>query len=450
MRVQALAALVTLMLPMPVFADEVDRVIADQMEASHLPGVAVAIIDAGEISKLSGYGDANLEWPAKVDADTRFQLASATKLFTGVLLMRAVEQGKLSLDDTISKFFPGAPASWSFIRVRQLANHTSGLSENLGQPRPKTIEEAVAASMKQPLAYEPGTEARYGFTDFTVLRAILEQVNDATLPAILDRELIRPLGLTGTGFALAEENGRIRTGELVRKRASIYAWTGQRQRTSDFFFEPLGYGAGGLYSTVRDLAVFFSALDRNTIISSDSLRELTSPAVLSNGRKAGFGVGWTAREYHGVPIVGHSGGPALADIVRIPSQSRTIVVLTNQQNFYPVLAERIADLTIPKQPHGGVDDDRPVILSNLLGVFAAVVSQGEVASFLAPGSKAADPLMGDSGRALIDAVGPLRSAELVRVEADGSRVYRLQFERKQWDWSVTADETGKILQMRPA
>ena len=73
-----------------------------------------------------------------------------------------VEQGRLSLDDPISTFFPGAPESWSGVHVRQLANHTSGLNEDLGQPRPKTLAGAVAASMKQPLAYEPGTEARYG------------------------------------------------------------------------------------------------------------------------------------------------------------------------------------------------------------------------------------------------------------------------------------------------
>ena len=145
----------------PAETDQIDDIVTEQMKVSHLPGVAVAIVDHGRVTKLATYGEANLEWPAKVDPDTRFQLASATKLFTGILLMRAVEQGRLSLDDPISTFFP-APESWSGVHVRQLANHTSGLNEDLGQPRPKTLAGAVAASMKQPLAYEPGTEARYG------------------------------------------------------------------------------------------------------------------------------------------------------------------------------------------------------------------------------------------------------------------------------------------------
>ena len=222
MKLHILASLILLATPEAGLCDAVDDIVVEQMKVSQLPGVAVAIVDDGTVTKLAGYGDANLEWAGKVDVDTRFQLASATKIFTGILLMRSVEQGKVSLDDPISKFFPGSPDSWSKIRVRQLANHSSGLNEDLGQPRPKSLEDAVAASMKQPLVYEPGTEARYGFTDFTILRAIIEKVNGVNLPDLLDRELVGPLGLPGTGFAMAAEEDGVRTGELIRKRASIY------------------------------------------------------------------------------------------------------------------------------------------------------------------------------------------------------------------------------------
>ena len=450
MKFNALVYLAVLAVAQPALADPVDDLIIDQMKVSHLPGVAVAIVDDGQVTKLAGYGDANLEWPARVDADTRFQLASATKLFTGILLMRSVEQGKLSLDDPISKFFPEAPVTWTRIRVRQLANHTSGLNENLGQPRPKNVADAVTTSMRQPLAYEPGMEARYGFTDFTILRAIIEKVNGVTLPELLNRELVRPLRLTGTGFPLAEDGGEVRTSEILPKRASIYGWAGDRQRNSDFFFEPLGYGAGGLFSSARDLAKVFAALDQGKLVRSESLIQLTTPAMLPSGRKSGFGIGWTVRDYHGERVVGHSGGPALADILRLPSQHRTIIVLTNQQNFYPVLAERIADLTIPEPPLQSIADDQPVISSNLVGLFRSVSSGGDDTTFVSPGSKPAEPLRSGFGRALIGAVGSLQKAALVRVEPDGWRVYRLRFQRKQWDWAVKADSTGRISDMHPA
>jgi CubicO group peptidase (beta-lactamase class C family) len=450
MRNVLLSLVAALFAAVPATTDRIDDIIIEQMKVSHLPGVAVAIVDHGRVTKLATYGEANLEWPAKVDPDTRFQLASATKLFTGILLMRAVEQGRLSLDDPISTSFPGAPESWSGIHVRQLANHTSGLNEDLGQPRPKTLAEAVAAAMKQPLAYEPGTEARYGFTDFMILRAILEKVGGASLPDLLDRELVKPLGLAETGFAMAEDDETVRTGELINKRASIYAWTSDRQRTSDFFFEPLGYGAGGLFSSVSDLAELFAAIDAGKVLKAGSLVAITTPATLPNGRKSGFGIGWTVRDYHGVPVVGHSGGPALADILRIPSQGRTIIVLTNQQMFFPVLAERIADLTIPEPPLTGIADDRPAVAANLRGLFDALAVGGDDQRFAAEGSNPGEPLRSGFGKALIQAVGPLKSVTLVRIEDDGTRVYRLAFQRKQWDWLVKVDSTDRIADMRPA
>jgi hypothetical protein len=249
---------------------------------------------------------------------------------------------------------------------------------------------------------------------------------------------------------MAEDDGTVRTGELIPKRASIYGWTGNHQRNSDFFFEPLGYGAGGLFSSARDLATLFAAVDQEKIITRESFRQLTTPATLPNGRKSGFGVGWTVREYHGFPIVGHSGGPALADILHIPSQHRTIVVLTNQQNFYPVIAERIADLTIPEQSMAGIADDQPAVASNLLGLFGALGSGAKDSLFVTEGSDPGSPLRNGFGRALIEAVGTLKQAVLVRVDPEGWRVYRLQFQRKQWDWKVKADSAGRISDMRPA
>src|SRR5688572_16456798 len=112
------AAVLAFAVATPACADTVDAIVAEQMAVSHLPGVAVAIVEDGRVAKLAGYGQANLEWPSSVDPDTRFQLASATKLFTAILLMRQVEQGRLSLGDPLSKFFPGAPQSWSRIRIR--------------------------------------------------------------------------------------------------------------------------------------------------------------------------------------------------------------------------------------------------------------------------------------------------------------------------------------------
>jgi CubicO group peptidase (beta-lactamase class C family) len=426
---------------------QVDDVVLEQMTSSHLPGVAVAVVDHGKILKLSGYGSANLEWNAQVDPDTRFQLASATKVFTAVSLMRLVEQRRLKLDQPISDFFQDAPESWHSITVRMLANHTSGLDEDLGEPRPKTVADAVAAAMKRPLAYEPGSEARYGFTDFTILRAILEKTTGMTLPEIFRTEITDPLGMSATAFATAAEGGPVRTSDVLTKRSSIYAWDGERQRTSEFFFEPLGYGAGGLYSSARDLARFSVALDNEELLSSSSMAELTTPATLPDGSKAGFGIGWTVKTYRGVPAVGHSGGPALADILRIPSRGLSVIVLTNQQIFYPLLAERIADLYLPEPSFQVIADRQPT----LTGRFRLALETLDPATE-AEGSNALEPLRSSFGQAYLTGVGPVKSVRLLSERNAGDeivRVYLVEFARKSDQFLAITDRAGFLRTIRP-
>lgn len=428
-------------------SDHIDMIVTDQMDASNLPGVAVAVVQNGEVTKLSGYGIANLEWNARVDPDTRFQLASATKIFTAVALMRLVEQRRLTLDQPISDFFDEAPESWRSITVRMLANHTSGLDENLGEPRPKTAGDTVAAAMKRPLAYKPGSEARYGFTDFTILRAVLEKATGTSLPEILRNEITGPLGMAATGFAMAAEDDGVRTGEVLTKRSSIYAWDGKRQRNSEFFFEPLGYGAGGLYSTARDLARFSAALDRGELISPASMQELTTPATLPDGSKAGFAIGWTVKNYRGVPVVGHSGGPALADIIRIPSKGITVIALTNAQTFYPLLAERIVDLYLPEPPVAALPDQKPEIARSFRLALDTLDPTTE-----AQGSGALEPLRSTFGKAYLAGVGPVRSVTLLSERASGddiTRTYQVRFSRKTAEFLAISDGAGRLKVLRP-
>lgn len=198
--------------------DRVDAILHRQMALNTIPGAAVAIVDHGRIVKIATYGMANLEWDAPVGPDTRFQLASVTKMFTGVLLMRLVEQGKVGLDDPLTRWFPEAPPTWAGISVRQLANHSSGLAEQWGAARDATVDQIVAKAISTPLAYAPGSEARYGFTDFTVLRAILEKAGGKPLPQLLTEELFAPLGMTSTGFAMATDDGSPRGTRPSRPR----------------------------------------------------------------------------------------------------------------------------------------------------------------------------------------------------------------------------------------
>ncbi|PAX06881.1 serine hydrolase domain-containing protein [Sphingomonas lenta] len=440
------AALSLIAAPASARADAIDRVVADQMAVSRIPGAAVAVVERGRVVKLAAYGVADVEWNAPVDLDTRFQLASATKIFTGVLLMRLVGRGRLDLDDPLTRWFPDAPPSWAGIRVRQLADHTSGLPDDLGTPAPQTVEGVVAAAMKRPLAYQPGTEARYGFTDFTVLRAVIEKAGGKKLPDLLRDEVTAPLGMTATGFALAAEEDGVRVGAVLPKRAETYGLRDGELVTSDFFFAPHGYGAGGLYSSIRDLAAFFAALDQGRVLRRESLVALETPATLSGGRRSGFGVGWVARTYRGVPVVGHSGGPALADILRVEDRRLTVIALTNQRTFFPLLAEALLDRYVPAPPEPAAIEDRTPQSTARVRAALEAAAAGRPATGVSP--NVAGQLGSPFARALLNGVGPLHSFSLIGEEGS-TRRYRATFRRKRTTWLAESDAQGVITRLRP-
>ncbi|NIJ18397.1 CubicO group peptidase (beta-lactamase class C family) [Sphingomonas naasensis] len=452
MRVILVAAL-ALAAAAPARADAIDDYVRHQMAVSHIPGVAIAVVRRGRIETVRGYGLANLEWNAPVGPDTRFQTASATKIFTGLALMRLVEAAKLRLDATLDQFFPDAPPSWREITVLQLASHSSGLSDQLGE-HDDNVAATVVAAMKAPLAYPPGTETRYGFTDFVVLRAVMEKVTGKDIAAIFRDEICAPLGLRDTGFAFERQYGPFRSALPLANRASIHAWKDGEQRVSSFLYGETGYSAGGLYSSARDFAALFAALDRGELLEPGSLRLLQTPPLLKSGKPAGFAVGWSAGSYHGVKTVGHSGGPALADILHADSEGLTVIALTNQQRFYPLLAQGVADFYLPPAPAPKAMADRMPALTGQMRSALAEAAAGKLdrTRYAAAAMDGLVPFLEDFGQALLVAVGPVQRVALIEDRADKggrARRYAIDFERKRMFWLFATDAAGKIADLHP-
>ena len=415
--------------------DRIDAYINAQMARNHIPGVALAIVRDGKVEKSSVYGLANLEWGQPVDETSAFQLASSTKPLTGVLLMQLVQEGKLSLDDPISSRLPDTPPAWSAITLRQLATHTSGLPTGLSQQtggpaeafadrQTVTAQQVVQIAAKLPLEHAPGTTSAYGLTDFALVTAIIERATGQTYPALLDARILRPLGMASTRFDGGDDRGMGRSVALIPHRVGIYGWAGDRQVSTDIFFPPWSYSAGGLYSTAADLARFFAALDHGRLLGPAALNEMWTPARLSDGRNGEFGVGWVAGTNRGRRVAGHSGGGALSDILHFPDQKLTIIVLTNQQNMTPYLAQGVADLIAPAPApvHAAIRDDDPALTARLHGVLDGTAPE---TLFTAEAQRTVLPMARMIAPMFISAHGEVRSFTLVgdRTEA-GRRVRR--------------------------
>lgn len=438
-------------------ADAVDDLARTQMSRAHIPALAVAVVRDGTVLKLAAYGTANLDWDTPASPRTAFQLASGTKLFTGILLMKLVEQGKVSLDDAVSRHLPDAPESWKGITIRHLATHTSGLGRDPGAGKPfADVDEAVASAYTLPLEYEAGARSQYGLTDFVVLTKVLEKVSSRSFVELLREQIARPLGLGDTLFDDAVDEGERRSWVPVPHRATTYRWDGTTQRAYSFYYPRFTYSAGGLFSSASDIATLLAALGQGRLLQPASLEAMWTAPPVEGGGKGEFGVGWVSGRYRGLRAVGHSGGPALSDLLYFPEQKLGIVVLTNQGALFPVLAELVADIYLPEDARPEdpeTADPEPQVTERLRALVSSMREGAVREDDYSPEARGRLlPMVREFGLPLVRQLDPLTGFRLIARKQDGDRTertYRAFFGGHPMKWRFVLDREGRILDLEP-
>lgn len=427
------------------------------IEKNHVPGVAVAIVRDGKIEKLSGYGVADLESEAKAGPDTAFQIASATKVFTGTLVMLLVQEGKLGLDEPVSRYLPDAPESWRAMTVRHLAAHASGLKNN---PDDETsvgasVAERYEAAKKEPLAHAPGEHGEYGLTDLVVLTHLVEKATGQGFEALLRSRVFEPLGFSCTRYDHAEQQGSVRIADVIPRRATIYHFADGVQRKSWFLYPAHTYAAGGVFSCARDLARWAVAMDQGTLLRPELQRAAASAFKLSDGKEGGYGVVFATGRLRGLPTFGHAGGGSLADVLRVPDQKLTVIVLTNAEGLLPVLAPNLASLYLPPPPGldaPGIPDGDPALSTALRGVVEGLMNGTlDAAAFAPSAQQELLPVLrtfGTPGSALYP---PLQRMTLLEDRREGEsrkRIYRAVYGKDvSVKWTFGLDAAGKVLEL---
>jgi len=198
--------------------DRIDAFVRDEMQRQHLPGVAIGVIKNGALVKAQGYGVANLEHGVPVGPTTIFQSGSLGKQFTAVAVMLQVEDGKLSLDDPIKKFFPDAPETWRAITVRHLLTHTSGMPDyeegKLDYRKDYTEDELARFACGLLLEFPAGSRWNYSNTGYVLLGAIVRRVSGSFYGDVLTARVFKPLGMA-TARTISEA-------DIVANRAAGY------------------------------------------------------------------------------------------------------------------------------------------------------------------------------------------------------------------------------------
>jgi D-alanyl-D-alanine carboxypeptidase len=327
-----------------LLGDEVDNLIRAEMTKRRIPGLALAVVRDGKIVKQAGYGKANVELDVPVRDDTVFLLASLTKAFTASAVLALVDDGKIALDDPMSKHVPGLPESWAPVTIRHSLSHTSGLPDVVGGDEKIqffTWDAALPALASRRV--EPaGARSVYNQTAYALLGMLIRRISGMGFEEFIAARFLKPLEMTATTYGDQVD--------LVANRASMYSAFEPSEdrrgllmgksgpvRSSDRIFPVFGYvyprylfvGAG-LNSTIGDLAKWEVALGSGRVMRDATLAEAGQPYRLSDGKDGEFGLGWTAGKLNGRRVM-HLGGGGSVWHVRFPEDRISVIVLSNLQ-----------------------------------------------------------------------------------------------------------------------
>lgn len=325
----------------------VDAFIKSEMEKQKIPGVALAVLRDGKLILAKGYGLANVEHQVPVKPETIFQSGSMGKQFTATAVMMLMEEGKLNLDDKISKFFPDAPATWEKITVRHLLTHTSGMTDyppGFDFRRDYTEEELFHQIKAVPLGFQPGEKWAYSNLAYVTLGILIHKVSGQFYGEFLRDRVFKPLQMT-TARVISEE-------DIVPNRAAGYRLVKDELRNQNWVSPALNTTAdGALYLTIYDMAKWDAALYTEKLLRKSSLEEMWTPVKLNNGSNHPYGFGWALREVRGHRIIEHGGAwqGFKSHIARFVNDRLTVVVFANSiQTNQGRLAHGVAALYIPE------------------------------------------------------------------------------------------------------
>ena len=316
--------------PDTALAHRVDSIASQILQSTGVPSASIAVVKNGTVAYAKAYGAAKLDPRFTATPDLRYAVGSISKQFTAVAILLLQQEGKLKLDDPVSRFIPGLTRG-NDVTVRQLLSHTSGYQDFWPQDyvmpnmlKPTTPQAIADAWAKKPLDFEPGSRWQYSNTNYTLAGMVVEKASGITLFQFVRTRILQPGGLmSAADFDVspraANTTGYIRYG-LGPLRPAPDAGSGWM------------WAAGELAMTASDLAKWDICLIRHCLLSPQSYRELEREVVLNNGAGTGYALGLDVGMQGGRFMIEHGGEVSgfTAENMVFPEDSAAIVVLTNQ------------------------------------------------------------------------------------------------------------------------
>jgi CubicO group peptidase (beta-lactamase class C family) len=316
-------------------AAQLDRLFAAAYPAGE-PGAAVIAVRAGETVLRRGYGRASLELPVPIVPESVFRIGSLTKQFTAATVFLLAAEGKLDLGAQVSTYLPDYPAPGGLVTLEQLLTHTSGVPNYTakrsyweGIRRDVTPAELIALFKDEPLDFPPGSRFAYSNSNYVLLGAILEKLTGKPYGELVAERIFTPLGMVDSRY---DDPRAVVPGRAAGYQGEPGAWD-----NAAFISPSQAFSAGGLLSTVDDLARWDAALSTDALLPRPWRDRLWTPTTLPDGRPTRYGGGFAVSEVFGHRVVEHAGGiPGfLSHAVRLPDDRVYVAVLSNRMAEEP-------------------------------------------------------------------------------------------------------------------
>lgn len=282
---------------------EFDKMLSAQFKET---GATALVAKNGQVIYTKAFGMANLEYNLPMQTDNVFRIGSITKQFTAVAILQLMEQGKLKLQDDITKFIPDYPTQGNKITIEHLLTHTSGIEDYTAiKDYPKrmmldmTPSELIASFKNEPMRFAPGTKYSYSNSNYVLLGRIIELLSGKPYSDYIEKQIFAPVGMSKTLYASDTK--------LVGARAAAYSRgeTGYENAPALSMTQP--YAAGSVLSTVSDLFKWHQALLSNKLIKKENLNSAFTNYKLADGTNTNYGYGWKLGNIYDSPSIWHGG-----------------------------------------------------------------------------------------------------------------------------------------------
>jgi CubicO group peptidase (beta-lactamase class C family) len=317
----------------PAASQKVDALLSGLIETND-PGLAVLVAQDGKILFEKSYGLADREHHVPVIPQTTFRIGSIGKQFTASAILKLQEEGKLSVNDKLSKYIPDFPRG-NEVTLRHLLRHTSGIhsyTEKQGFIESVTSavkpDDLINSFKNDPYDFDPGKKWHYDNSGYFLLGRIVEKVSGQSYGDFLQKNFFQPLGMTNSGVYRAHPG--------LPHEALGYSLEGAVFTNAVNWDMSWAGGAGTLYSTVEDLFRWNEGIFNGRVLDAASLKAAFTPVKISEnqvGSGSGYGFGWFINRHRGLLQIWHGGGlnGFSSYLLRVPDEKCTVAILANAQ-----------------------------------------------------------------------------------------------------------------------